>query len=217
MSLTFCGPAFRAPRAPSGRFVQKLAYLMMATPVVVALPLIVLAPPSPRVFAAPMVEPVKVARTQTVREAERVAPPAFAGVLVKSDTRAPVAPPPEPQVAAVEPAIDAAPKPIIATAKVVLDDAGAMFVDGAQVRLAGVALPKPDAMCRRLDGVEVRCLERIAARLALITQGRKIACEMEGDAAGAPIGRCRADKIDLAQDLLHLKLVERQGKQTPQT
>jgi hypothetical protein len=83
---------------------------------------------------------------------------------------------------------------------------GRLVVRGEIVRLAGVELPKPGTLCRRLDGVEVTCLDRVAARLAILAEGRTVVCDLTDSHSGDRVGRCRADKIDLAQDLVRAKL-----------
>lgn len=84
--------------------------------------------------------------------------------------------------------------------------------EGIVISLAGVA-PTPDGSeCRRLDGVVESCAQRAANRLALLTQGRPIVCDLQGDAARAR-GICRAGTIDLAEDLVRNGLAVRTSDQ----
>lgn len=86
---------------------------------------------------------------------------------------------------------------------------GRLIVDGETIRLDGIVLPDAGATCRRLDGVEVRCLDRVAARLSIIMQHGALDCRTSVSASGERVGRCRAGKIDLAQDLVHARLARR--------
>ncbi|MBX3525288.1 MAG: hypothetical protein KF904_03715 [Rhodoblastus sp.] len=91
-------------------------------------------------------------------------------------------------------------------ARATIAEDGSLIVNGEKVRLEGIVLPDTDASCRRLDGVEVRCLERVAARLSIIAQQGRLRCRTSIDASGDRVGSCAVGKIDLAQDLLHARL-----------
>ena len=78
-----------------------------------------------------------------------------------------------------------------------------LISDGAIVALAGVEPLDPATKCKRLDGVQESCSIRAASRLEVLTRGRTITCRVyearEGEAA---VAACKADKIDLADDLV---------------
>ncbi|MDE2578327.1 MAG: hypothetical protein KGL46_05955 [Hyphomicrobiales bacterium] len=84
-----------------------------------------------------------------------------------------------------------------------------LSIEGRSLVLAGVELPRESAMCTRLDRKSVPCVDRIAARLALLSFGRRIKCMILTYGDGRRVGRCRADKIDLAADLIKERLVTR--------
>ncbi len=88
--------------------------------------------------------------------------------------------------------------------------ATSIVADNLKVILAGVE-PLPDhVMCKRIDGVMQSCNERAEHRLAILLQARSISCELSDPLeSGAYIGRCTADRIDLASDLLRQKLAQR--------
>jgi endonuclease YncB( thermonuclease family) len=76
--------------------------------------------------------------------------------------------------------------------------------------LAGVEPLAPDAMCRRLDGVEQPCSQRAASRLELLTRGRVVTCQPTGPMVNAQSrGACLAGKINLADDLVKNGLARR--------
>jgi hypothetical protein len=72
--------------------------------------------------------------------------------------------------------------------------------DGSSFQLEGVSLPDDSSRCRRLDGVELPCLQRIAARLQVLSATHPIQCEIS-NASGRKTARCFAGKIDVAEDL----------------
>ncbi len=213
---------YRVVGAPSRAVVQKLTYGLFLGPVALGLALLVVAPrpaPAPAFAAAP----------QAVRQAPRVAVatlvmpvlPALSAGMVKNVARAP-SPPPPPAAYDPDPALSVvaappqAPRTVNAlSADVEVTDDGRLIVRGEVVSLAGVGLPEPGRLCRRLDGVEVTCIERIVARLAIVARGRKVACDIRTSSAGERVGRCRADKIDLAEDLVQSRLVERREAAAP--
>ena len=81
---------------------------------------------------------------------------------------------------------------------------------GATLALAGVAPLDENAMCKRLDGVSEPCATRAANRLEILTRGRSVTCRVFDAPAGvAPVAACRADKIDIADDLVKNGLARR--------
>ena len=69
------------------------------------------------------------------------------------------------------------------------------------VALAGI---EPlEASCRRIDGKEETCAARALTRLELLVRGRTVTCRVYDAAQGeTPAAHCRADRIDLAEDLV---------------
>ncbi len=85
-----------------------------------------------------------------------------------------------------------------------------LIANGEMIELAGVMPLQSGAICKRLDGVEEACEMRAAARLEVLTRGRLITCRVYEAAAGqARVGACKADKIDLADDLVRNGLARR--------
>jgi endonuclease YncB( thermonuclease family) len=83
---------------------------------------------------------------------------------------------------------------------------------GMVVRLAGVVPVAGDAMCKRLDGVIEPCSTRAMNRLDILTRGRAVTCDIKDDQADESLlGFCRADKIDIAEDLVRNGLARRIG------
>jgi hypothetical protein len=90
--------------------------------------------------------------------------------------------------------------------------ATAIQADNLKIILAGVEPLPQEATCRRLDGVMQSCIERAEHRLAVLLQARNISCQLSKPLeSGAYIGRCLADRIDIAGDLLRHKLAQRRG------
>jgi endonuclease YncB( thermonuclease family) len=78
------------------------------------------------------------------------------------------------------------------------------------VALAGVEPLAPDALCRRIDGVEESCAVRATNRLELLVRGRAVVCRVYDAPHGSQVaGACRADKIDLVDDLVRNGLARR--------
>ena len=76
--------------------------------------------------------------------------------------------------------------------------------------LAGVEPLDHDAKCKRLDGVQEACSTRAASRLEVLTRGRTVTCRVyEGEQGQPVVASCRADKIDLADDLVKNGLARR--------
>ena len=71
------------------------------------------------------------------------------------------------------------------------------------VRLAGIALPQAEKVCRRLDGLAVSCADRAISYLQLLVKGRAVACEKAGVATdGVEKGRCRIGETDVAEQMV---------------
>ena len=88
--------------------------------------------------------------------------------------------------------------------------ATAIQADNVKIVLAGIEPLPQETMCKRLDGVMQSCNERAEHRLAILLQARSVSCELSESAEnGIHTGRCMADKIDIADDLLRQKLAQR--------
>ncbi|MDO9440094.1 MAG: hypothetical protein Q7T73_04315 [Beijerinckiaceae bacterium] len=84
--------------------------------------------------------------------------------------------------------------------------------NGLFVALAGVAPVAADETCRRLDGVVEPCATRAINRLEILTRGRAVVCDVRPQSqAGEMRGVCKADKIDIAEDLVRNGLARRLG------
>jgi endonuclease YncB( thermonuclease family) len=82
-------------------------------------------------------------------------------------------------------------------------DAATLRTDDMMVRLAGLSLPAPGAVCKRLDGLAVACADRAAAYLELLVKGRTVACDRLGkDTDGTDLGRCRIGETDIAEQMI---------------
>lgn len=88
-----------------------------------------------------------------------------------------------------------------------------LSADGVYVALAGLSPVAADAMCKRLDGVMEPCAARAISRLEVLTRGRAVTCDIrhDGGQSGEMLGACRADKIDIAEDLVRNGLARRIG------
>lgn len=85
-----------------------------------------------------------------------------------------------------------------------------LISEGSMLTLAGVQPLDSDAKCKRLDGVMEPCSTRAASRLEVLTRGRVITCRVYEAVQGEPTAaHCRADKIDLAEDLVKNGLARR--------
>ncbi len=88
--------------------------------------------------------------------------------------------------------------------------ATAIQADNMKIVLAGIEPLPQQAVCKRIDGVMQSCNERAEHRLAILLQARSVTCELSETAEnGIHTGRCMADKIDIADDLLRQKLAQR--------
>ena len=85
-----------------------------------------------------------------------------------------------------------------------------LIAGGALLSLAGIEPMAQDAQCKRLDGVMEPCVSRAASRLEILTRGRTVTCQVFDAQSGEPtVARCKADKIDLADDLIKNGLARR--------
>ena len=85
--------------------------------------------------------------------------------------------------------------------------ATALQADNLRIALADIEPLPEGATCKRLDGVVQDCSERAEHRLAVLLQAREITCQISAALEnGMHLGRCNADKIDIASDLLRQKL-----------
>jgi endonuclease YncB( thermonuclease family) len=85
-----------------------------------------------------------------------------------------------------------------------------LIASGSMLTLAGVEPLDRTSKCKRLDGIEEPCSIRASSRLEVLTRGRTITCRIyEADAGEPTIASCRADKIDLADDLIKNGLARR--------
>ena len=90
--------------------------------------------------------------------------------------------------------------------------ATAIIADNLKIVLANIEPLPQEAVCTRIDGVVQNCLERAEHRLAILLQARSITCELsEPQENGLHLGRCMADKIDIASDLLRQRLAHRRA------
>lgn len=212
-----------ATRAPSRRMVRELSNTLMAAPIVFGLALPIAAPwPTHR--AAPAShetsrapdrlrklthDEISVALLKAAHDAKivkRAAPKIIRPVYTAASTIIPFAGvgvrPPGPRLASVREDVHLA-----SGTKVAAD--GSLIVRGEKIALDGVELPKPGDVCHRLDGADVPCIERVVARLTIITQMRTVECRTRLGSSGERLGDCRAGKIDLARDLVAAKLARR--------
>lgn len=78
--------------------------------------------------------------------------------------------------------------------------------DGMTITLADIVPPADGAMCKRLDGVVESCAERAANRLAVLAQDRQVRCKVWTSSDDRWMGRCSANRLDLAKDLIRTGL-----------
>lgn len=78
--------------------------------------------------------------------------------------------------------------------------------EGRVLRLSGIEPPRPDQMCRRLDGMQVSCIDRALSYLNLLIKGRRLTCEdapvAKSDAEDLPQASCRAGEADVAEAMV---------------
>jgi endonuclease YncB( thermonuclease family) len=90
-----------------------------------------------------------------------------------------------------------------AHAQIAVVDAATLRADDMVVRVAGLTLPAPGTICKRLDGLAVSCADRAASYLQLLVKGRTVACDRLGkDADGTDLGRCRIGEADVAEQMI---------------
>lgn len=90
---------------------------------------------------------------------------------------------------------------------------GRTFLSGGRrIVLADLVLPKPEATCRRLDGVLEACARRALTQLDLLTRWRTLTCRVRGQGAGDLVGSCKLGGDDLADRLVRAGFV---GRTTP--
>ena len=76
--------------------------------------------------------------------------------------------------------------------------------------LALAGIEPRDATCKRLDGQEESCAVRATTRLELLVRGRTLTCRIYDAPQGETVpAQCRADRIDLAEDLVRNGLARR--------
>lgn len=203
-------------RKPSRRIVAELSSTLAVSPIVLGLAVLAANPwPEKASAPSPAAQPRVFGALATLTPEEIGAALARARQGAKVAERAPairIAAPARELASEAAPAEPpAAPHVVIpaGAAQATVAEDGSLFVDGEKVRLEGIVLPDADAPCRRLDGVEVRCIERVAARVSIIAQQGRLQCRTSIDAAGVRVGRCAVGKIDLAQDLLQAHLARR--------
>jgi endonuclease YncB( thermonuclease family) len=88
-------------------------------------------------------------------------------------------------------------------------DGGTLATGALRIRLAGIALPKTEEICRTLDGRLEPCATRAATQLELLTRSRKVSCRYRMDSAVEAIGTCRVGTTDLAERLLRTGYAKR--------
>ena len=205
-------PVAAAPmilRRPSRRIVAELTSLLGISPVVLGLSALV-ALPWPEQTTRPAPRPSVYGALASLASSSGARAPARLGTASKISDRAPAAaaqraPDPEPDRNSA-PAVDRFARE---AGHAAIADGGHLIIDGEQVRLDGIEMPDASATCRRLDGVEVRCIDRAVARLSIIAQQGELICRTKIDAAGGRTARCLVGKIDLAQDLVRAQLARR--------
>ena len=208
-SASIATPVAILVRKPSRRVVAELSSLLAVSPIVVGLSALVALP-------WPHRQPVEAKRYSeygalaSLGRLDMASPIARARTGVKLSERAPIAEarpaPPVQREGNIAPALERIGS---RAGQAVIGDDGRLIIDGESVRLDGIAMPDADAACRRLDGVEVRCLERVVARLSIVTQQGALSCRTNLDASGERVGTCLAGKIELAQDLVQARLARR--------
>lgn len=199
-------PAALIMRRPSRRMVTELTSLLAISPVVLGLSALV-ALPWPEKITTPAPRPSAYGALASLASSSGSTAPARLGTAAKFTDRAPATElrraPDSQQAAAPAPVIG---KIVGEPGRAVIAEDGDLIIDGERVRLDGIVMPEADAACRRLDGAEVRCLERVVARMSILVQHGPLTCRTKLDATGGRIGKCVAGKIDMAQDLVRAQL-----------
>lgn len=91
-------------------------------------------------------------------------------------------------------------------------DGRTLATPALRLRLTGIELPKPDEVCRTLDGRLEACTARAATQLELVTRARKLACRYRLEGTGEGAGTCRIGTSDLAERLLRVGYVKPVGE-----
>jgi endonuclease YncB( thermonuclease family) len=78
--------------------------------------------------------------------------------------------------------------------------------EGRVLRLVGIVPPRPEQMCRRLDGMQVSCIDRALSYMNLLIKGRRLSCDdapaVKPEADAPPQASCRAGEADLAEAMV---------------
>jgi len=208
-SASIAMPVALLARKPSRRVVAELSSLLAVSPIVVGLSALV-ALPWPHRQSVEAKRHSEYGALASLGRLDIASPIARARSGVKLSERAPIAEARNMPVAQIEEKGASAVERIGGRAgQAVIGDDGRLIIDGESVRLDGIAMPDADAACHRLDGVEVRCLERVVARLSIVTQQGALSCRTNLDASGERVGTCLAGKIDLAHDLVQARLARK--------
>jgi len=203
-------------RKPSRRMVAELSNLLAVAPIVFALSFLAANPWSQRITApaprhsideplaspaAPEVETLSERGMQVAKISDRATgketvsprnPLLFPGALVEGSL--------QPEARGIDGASD----------HVAVAEDGHLIIEGRKFRLAGIVMPNAEAACWRLDGVQVRCIDRVVARLTILTQHYgDVSCSAIVEASGERLAKCLAGKIDLADDLVRTRLARR--------
>jgi endonuclease YncB( thermonuclease family) len=81
------------------------------------------------------------------------------------------------------------------------------------VRIAGLASPEANRICRRLDGLAVSCVDRATSYLELLVKGRTVACDRAGVSDdGIEKGRCRIGETDIAEQMIRQGWARAEGQ-----
>jgi endonuclease YncB( thermonuclease family) len=78
--------------------------------------------------------------------------------------------------------------------------------EGRVLRLSGIEPPPPAQMCRRLDGMQVSCIDRALSYMNLLIKGRRLQCDdapaFRPEADGPPQASCRVGDADVAEAMV---------------
>jgi hypothetical protein len=96
-------------------------------------------------------------------------------------------------------------------ASVSVIDGRTLGAGGLKIRLAGVQLPREDAICRTLDGRLETCLSRAATTLDVNTRWRRVSCRYQMQGFGHAVGSCRVGGADLAERVVRAGFARREG------
>ncbi len=203
-------------RKPTRGTVAELADLVAVSPIIFGLSVVV-AMPLPQRMASPAPRQSVYGGLASLAMPSAAAGPELGGRVAKSANRASAkeagSPPNTPYFPGPSPddSPEFGPRRIDGeSAHVAVAEDGRLIVDGQKFRLAGIVMPKAETVCRRLDGVEVRCIDRVVARLTILMQQHGVlSCSPILDASGERSARCLAGKTDLADDLVQTRLARK--------